>query len=95
MEKTLNQNELLTEAQQQQKALRTIGHWMRAAMVVSSCGVVLAWWGLTGAGGRFALGVTGAVLTFLGIVCAVITGLGLHNGRHNVERILKAAEQNG
>lgn len=62
-------------------------------MLVSSCAAVLAWWGLSGAGLRLILGVVGVVLAIVGAGCAALIGLGIRNGRRNVERILQAIEQ--
>ncbi len=89
----MNKTALLHEAQQQQAALRRLSRWKRAAMVLSSCAAVLAWWGVTGSGLRFAGGVCGGVLTLLGMVCAAVIGLGIHNGNRNVANILSAAER--
>lgn len=89
----MNKTTLLREAQQQKDALERLSHWMRNAMLLSSCSAVLAWWGLTGFGLRFACGVTGTALAIVGAVCAAIIGLGIRNGRRNVRRILCAAER--
>ena len=39
-------------------------------------------------------GAAGVLLTLAGILCAALIGLGIRNGRRNVERLLKAAESN-
>ena len=54
--------QLLDEAQQQKAALAQLGGWQRNAMLASSCGAALAWWGLTGGSARFAFGIAGALL---------------------------------
>lgn len=84
---------LLREAEQQQNALKRLARWMRNAMVLSSCAVVLAWWGLAGSGMRLACGVTGIVLAVLSAACAALIGLGIRNGRRNVSHILQAVER--
>ncbi len=91
MKAKLNKKQLLREAEQQKDALNRLKRWMQYAMIVSSCAVVLAWWGLTGAGVRFACGIAGVVFTLIGILCAALIGLGIRNGRRNVENILRAA----
>lgn len=91
MKQKLSKKQLLREAQQQTDALKQLKHWMQWAMIVSSCAVALAWWGLMGEGFRFAFGIVGVVATFAGIICAALIGLGIRNGRRNVEHILRAA----
>ena len=86
--------QLLEEARQQKEALAQLGGWRRNAMLASSCGAALAWWGLTGGGARFAFGIAGALLTLAGILCAAVIGLGIRNGHRNIERLLQAAESN-
>lgn len=92
MKSKLSKKQLLREAEQQTNALNQLKRWMQYAMLLSSCALVLAWWGLTGAGVRFACGVIGIILVFLGVVCAAIIGLGIRNGRRNVANILHAAK---
>ena len=91
MKAKLSKKQLLREAEQQTDALNKLKRWMQLAMLVSSCAMVLTWWGLTGAGPRFVCGIVGVVLVTLGILCAAIIGLGIRNGRRNVEHILRAA----
>ena len=83
---------LLEEARLQKNALKRLGSWQRNAMLASTCGVALAWWGLGGSGAQFVCGIAGALMTLLGILCAAILGLGIRNGNCNVEKILQAAE---
>ncbi len=92
MKAKLNRKQLLREAEQQKGALVKLKRWMRNAMVCSSCGMALTWWGLTGTGSRFACGIAGIVLTLLGVLCAALIGLGIRNGSRNVENILRAAK---
>lgn len=87
----LSKRQLVKEAEQQRNALKELALWMKIAMVVSACGMVLAWWGFTGTGMQIAFGVVGAILSVLGIVCAAIIGLGVRNGNRNVKNILRAA----
>ncbi len=88
----MNRKTLLQEAMQQKKALKQLSHWMRNAMLISSCAVAIAWWGLSGAGLRFVCGIIGVVLAIAGAGCAALIGLGIRNGRRNVEHILMAVE---
>ncbi len=90
--KHLNAAALLEEARLQQGALKQLRAWQRNAMVASSCGVVLAWWGLTGGRTRLVLGIAGMLIMILGILCAAVIGLGIRNGRRNVEQLLRAAQ---
>lgn len=93
MKTKLSKKTLLLEAQQQKDALKRLQGWLRNAMLLSSCAAVLAWWGLGGAGLRLACGVAGIVLAAVSVACATLIGLGIHNGRRNVDHILKAVEQ--
>lgn len=93
MKTKLSKKTLLLEAQQQKDALKRLQGWLRNAMLLSSCAVVLAWWSLSGAGLRLACGVAGIVLAAVSVACAALIGLGIHNGRRNVDHILKAVEQ--
>lgn len=93
MKTTLSKKTLLLEAQQQKDALKRLQGWLRNAMLLSSCAAVLAWWGLSGGGFRLACGVAGIVLAAVSVACAALIGLGIHNGRRNVDHILKAVEQ--
>ena len=93
MKTKLSKKTLLLEAQQQKDALKQLQGWLRNAMLLSSCDAVLAWWGLGGAGLRLACGVAGVVLALASVACAALIGLGIHNGRRNVDHILKAVEQ--
>ena len=89
----MNKTALLHEAKQQQQALRQLSLWKRIAMLLSSCAAVLAWWGITGSGLRFAGGVCGVIIALVCAVCAAVIGLGIRNGNRNVANILSAAEQ--
>lgn len=84
--------QLLEEARQQQAALERLGGWQRNAMLASSCGAALAWWGLSGGGSRMLFGIAGVLLALTGILCAAVVGLGIRNGRRNVEQLLQAAQ---
>lgn len=93
MKTTLSKKTLLLEAQQQKDALKRLQGWLRNATLLSSCAAVLAWWGLSGGGLRLACGVAGIVLAAVSVACAALIGLGIRNGRRNVDHILKAVEQ--
>ncbi len=89
----MNRNLMLKEAEQQKKALVQLSKWMRNAMLLSSCFFAVTFWGLTGTGLRFVFGVIGILLTITGASCAAIIGLGIRNGRRNVDHILTALER--
>lgn len=93
MKTKLSKKTLLQEAEQQKNAIKRLSAWFRNAMLFSSCAVVLAWWGLGGAGLQLACGVAGIVLASVGVICAALIGLGIRNGRRNVVHILEAVEQ--
>ena len=93
MSKSLTKQQLLAEAKLQQEALQQLGQWMVLAMAISTCGFALAWWGFALSPLPVVIGPVGVVLTAVAVFCAAILGLGIRNGRRNVEHILKAAER--
>ena len=88
---TAKQDSLLYEAKMQTKMIGNLAKWARNAMALSTIGIVLAWWGLSGSGARFAAGIAGMVLTVFSVAAAVIVNLAVRNGRKNVEKLLSAA----
>lgn len=80
---------LKREADMQTKMIGNLVRWLRAALVLSSVGVVLAWWGFTGQGYRTGVGAAGALVTLLCMIAAVVINLGVKNGKRNVDKMLR------
>lgn len=89
----LEKDHLLAETRMQIKALKKINEWKRLAIIISTIGVAIAYAGIAGAPSHLFLGVLGIILTLAGAVSAVITGLGLKNGRKNVEKMIHVIEE--
>ena len=62
-------------------------------MAVSSVGVVLIYFAVVQAEKRIWLIVPGALVLILGASAVITIGLGIRNGRNNVQKILRAIEQ--
>lgn len=84
---------LLTEAKMQIKALKKINEWKKLAMVVSTIGIAIAYAGIAGTPSHLLLGILGILLTLAGAVAAVVTNLGLKNGRRNVEKMIHVIDE--
>ncbi|MDE5910541.1 MAG: hypothetical protein K2H52_17700 [Lachnospiraceae bacterium] len=89
----LEKDSLLTEAKMQIKALKKINEWKRLAIIVSTIGVAIAYAGIAGTPSYIFLGILGIFLTLAGAVLAVVTNLGLRNGRRNVEKMIHIIDE--
>ena len=89
----MNSKELSIEASLQAKEIKKLEKWLRMFLSVSSIFLVIAYWGMQGEGTRFAVGITGVVLTVICILLAAVINLGIKKGRANVRRMLKLAEK--
>lgn len=89
----LEKDSLLTEAKMQIKALKKINEWKRLAIIVSTIGVVIAYAGIAGTPSHLFLGILGIFITLAGAALAVITNLGLKNGRRNVEKMIHIIDE--
>jgi hypothetical protein len=89
----MNRELLIEEAKLHEAALKRLGHWAAIGMAVSSVGVVLIYFAVAPAEKRIWLIVTGALVLILGASAVITIGLGIRNGRNNVQKILRAIEQ--
>lgn len=89
----LKKNSLLTEVNMQIKALDKINEWKKLAIIVSTIGVAIAYAGIAGTPSHFFLGILGIFLTLTGAAAAVVTNLGLKNGRRNVEKMIHVMDE--
>ena len=88
----LSATELIEEAKRQSTALKMIGRWRTIGFIISAVGALLLYRGVSAGGGNMVLTVVGLVIAAGGLTAAVLCDLGIRNGRRNVEKILKAAQ---
>ena len=89
----IEKDSLLTEAKMQINALKKINEWKRLAMIISTIGIAIAYAGIAGTPSHLFLGILGIFLTLAGAVAAVVTNLGLKNGRRNVEKMIHVIDE--
>lgn len=81
--------QMVYEAEKQSKLLKNLGKWSINVMGLSSIGVVIAYYGLSHSGIKFAFGVFGVVFTVVCAIICLLINLAIRNGRRNVNSILK------
>ena len=74
----------LKEIEFQTQMLNNLKKWIRNLIILSSIGIILAYWGL-GAQSKMPFTVFGVV----GVIICVVIGLGIKRGRANVDKILQ------
>lgn len=84
---------LIIEAKMQMKALNKINEWKKLAMIVSTVGVAIAYAGISATPSNLFLGIPGIFLTLAGAAAAVVTNLGLKNGKRNVEKMIQVMDE--
>ena len=87
--KAEEKKQMMYEAEMQNKMLLNLSKWFRNAMILSSIGVVIAYYGLTGSGAKFAFGIFGILFTVICFIACILINLGIRNGRKNVTHILE------
>lgn len=81
--------QMVYEAEKQSKLLKNLSRWSRNVMGVSSIGVVVAYYGLSHSGIKFALGVFGVLFTVICTIACLLINLAIRNGTRNVNNILE------
>jgi divalent metal cation (Fe/Co/Zn/Cd) transporter len=81
--------QMVYEAEKQSKLLKNLAKWSRNVMGLSSIGVVVAYYGLSHSGIKFALGVFGVLFTVICVIACLLINLAIRNGRRNVNHILE------
>lgn len=87
--KAEEKKQMMYEANMQNKMLVNLSKWFRNIMTLSSIGVVIAYYGLSGSGVKFAFGIFGVLFTVICVIACLLINLGIRNGRKNVNHILK------
>ena len=70
----------LKEIEFQTQMLNNLKKWIRNLIILSSIGIILAYWGL---------GVIGVILTVVSVILCVVIGLGIKRGKENVDKIIQ------
>ncbi|WP_234122264.1 hypothetical protein [Clostridium hydrogenum] len=81
--------QIMHEAEMQSKLLKNLSKWSRNVMVLSSIGIVLAYYGLSRSGVKFTFGIFGAVFAAVCAIVFFLINLGIRNGKRNVNDMLK------
>lgn len=81
----------LKEIEYQTKMLDNLKKWIRNLIILSSVGVVIAYWALKLQEGLVynIIGVISVILIVICIVLCVVIGLAFKNGKANVEKIIQ------
>lgn len=91
--KAEERKQMMYEAEMQNKMLVNLSKWLRNTMILSSIGVVIAYYGLTGSRAKFAFGIFGILFTVICVIACLLINLGIRNGRKNVANILKLIDK--
>lgn len=88
---TETRTQQLKEIEFQTQMLNNLKKWIRNLIVLSSIGIILAYWGLgTQSKMPFTVfGVVGVIITIISVILCVVIGLGIKRGRANVDKILQ------
>ena len=81
----------LKEIEFQTQMLNNLKKWIRNLIILSSIGIILAYWGL-GVQSKMPftiLGVVGIIITVVSVILCVVIGLGMKRGKENVDKIIQ------
>ena len=88
---TQTKTQQLKEIEFQTKMLNNLKKWIRNLIIISSMGIVLAYWGLAVQSKMpfTILGVVGIIITVVSVILCVVIGLGMKRGKENVDKIIQ------
>ena len=88
---TQTKTQQLKEIEFQTKMLNNLKKWIRNFIIISSIGIVLAYWGLAVQSKMpfTILGVVGIIITVVSVILCVVIGLGMKRGKENVDKIIQ------
>ena len=88
---TQTKTQQLKEIEFQTKMLNNLKKWIRNLIIISSIGIVLAYWGLAVQSKMpfTILGVVGIIITVVRVILCVVIGLGMKRGKENVDKIIQ------
>ena len=87
--KAEKKKQMMYEAEMQNKMLKNLSKWFTNIMALSTIGIVLAYYGLSRSGFKFAFGIFGAIITVISVIACLLINLAIRNGRKNVNHILE------
>lgn len=81
----------LKEIEFQTKMLDNLKKWIRNLIILSSIGIILAYWGLKVQSKMpfTVFGIVGVIITIISVILCVVIGLGIKRGTENVDKILQ------
>lgn len=84
----------LKEIEYQIKMLNNLKKWIRNLIILSSIGIVLAYWALKLQQGRLfhVIGIASIILIIACVIFCAVIGLGYKKGKGNVDKILRMVE---
>ena len=88
---TQTKTQQLKEIEFQTKMLNNLKKWIRNLIIISSIGIVLAYWGLAVQSKMpfTILGVVGIIITVVSVILCAVIGLGMKRGKENVDKIIQ------
>lgn len=88
---TQTKTQQLKEIEFQTKMLNNLKKWIRNLIIISSIGIVLAYWGFAVQSKMpfTILGVVGIIITVVSVILCVVIGLGMKRGKENVDKIIQ------
>ena len=88
---TQTKTQQLKEIEFQTTMLNNLKKWIRNLIIISSIGIVLAYWGLAVQSKMpfTILGVVGIIITVVSVILCVVIGLGMKRGKENVDKIIQ------
>ena len=88
---TQTKTQQLKEIEFQTKMLNNLKKWIRNLIIISSIGIVLAYWGLAVQSKMpfTILGVVGIIITVVSVILCVVIGLGMKRGKENIDKIIQ------
>ena len=79
----------LKEIEFQTQMLNNLKKWIRNLIILSSIGIILAYWGL-GAQSKMPFTVFGVVgVIIISVILCVVIGLGIKRGKENIDKIIQ------
>ncbi|WP_242851596.1 hypothetical protein [Clostridium sp. DMHC 10] len=73
--------QMIYEAEMQSKLLKKLSKWSINVMGLSSIGVVIAYYGLSHSGIKFAFGIFGILIAVISVIACLIINLAIRNGK--------------
>ena len=89
----LSPEALKREIEMQTQALNKIRTWINLSLIVSSIGILLIYLGVNAQPFKLYFLIPGIIIAVIGVVVCVIFGLGHHNGKLNVEKMINVLEK--